>query len=275
MSGSKLDRGLWAALGAAVGAAAGAAATIITGSFGYLNKDRELDIRMVDVALTILSGEKIDDNSIYARRFAIEALSKYSGVELENAEKARWAEEGTLPKGDFIVEDRPTRSRSLRWPAPHRFDPKVFSDEEHAIALARVVCGESVRGNEELQQAIASVVLNRAKYYKKTIGEVVYQRGVFASMGAENASPYHQILPGEDEEFDRCYEIGKKYYSGELKDITKGALDFYYEPALLRALGDGKVSSVTMNSFLGMKVKMRSGGFVFGVLPGRLVGDVK
>ncbi|WHO22653.1 hypothetical protein G6L90_06740 [Agrobacterium tumefaciens] len=67
-------------------------------SFGYFNKDRELDIEMVRVSLNILSGEA-KDTSVPGRRFALRTLEKYSGVEIPVEELKEWAERGTIPTG--------------------------------------------------------------------------------------------------------------------------------------------------------------------------------
>lgn len=82
------------------GAAIGAMATIGASSLGYLNKDRELDIRMVSIALTILSGKIEGEKSEPARKFALRALEKFSGVDIPEPEFDVWVKEGIVPKGD-------------------------------------------------------------------------------------------------------------------------------------------------------------------------------
>lgn len=82
----------------AIGAVVGAAATILTGAFGYFNKDRELDIRMVDVGLAILRGERADDEqTLPARQFALRLLRKYADVEIPDNEFDAWAQSGVTP----------------------------------------------------------------------------------------------------------------------------------------------------------------------------------
>lgn len=88
-------------LSAAIGAALGATATIATGAFGYFNRDRELDIRLVDVGLAILKAEQIDSaedrqTSEPARRFALRLLQKYSDVDIPIIEFDAWAGGGPL-----------------------------------------------------------------------------------------------------------------------------------------------------------------------------------
>ncbi|WP_156461892.1 hypothetical protein [Rhizobium sp. Leaf321] len=82
---------------ALVGAVCGSLATVGAASFGYLSKDRELDIEMVRVSLNILSGER-QDTSGPGRRFALRALAEYSGIKIPPDEFEKWVESGTLPK---------------------------------------------------------------------------------------------------------------------------------------------------------------------------------
>lgn len=81
---------------AAGGAVVGAVATIATGASGYLNQDRALDIEMVRVSLSILSGEN-KDTSLPGRRFALRSLAKYADVPIPSDEFDEWARRGTIP----------------------------------------------------------------------------------------------------------------------------------------------------------------------------------
>lgn len=84
---------------AGIGAAAvGALATIATEAFGYWNTDRDQDIQMVNIALSILGGEvKDQDKSEPGRKFALRLLRKYADVEIPETEFNEWARDGTLP----------------------------------------------------------------------------------------------------------------------------------------------------------------------------------
>ncbi|MBN7755554.1 hypothetical protein JYP46_01850 [Nitratireductor aquimarinus] len=84
-------------LASIAGAAVGAIATISTGAFGYMNKDRELDIEMVQVSLSILQGENTE-TSIPGRKFALRSLAKFTGIEIPDSEFEEWARTGTLPR---------------------------------------------------------------------------------------------------------------------------------------------------------------------------------
>lgn len=86
----------WAFAGAVVGAAIGALGTIWTSAFGYWNKDRELDIQMVNIALSILGGEN-KETSLPGRKFAVDLLETYSRVPIDDGDALKWAETGTLP----------------------------------------------------------------------------------------------------------------------------------------------------------------------------------
>ncbi|MGX5827069.1 hypothetical protein [Mesorhizobium sp. 43Arga] len=68
-----------------VGIIVGIGGTVTTGAFGYLNKNRELDIEMVRVSLSILAGEN-KDTSLPGRQFALRALERYSGVQIPDAD---------------------------------------------------------------------------------------------------------------------------------------------------------------------------------------------
>ena len=67
----------------------------------YWNRNRELDIRMVDVALTILSGSNDATKSQYARTYALDLLDHYGGVRIPPEQQAAWAASGDLPNGKF------------------------------------------------------------------------------------------------------------------------------------------------------------------------------
>jgi len=92
-------------LSGVLGAALGTLATLVASTFDYWNKSRELDIRMVDVAVTILSAKDEGTKSRNARVYALELLEKYGGVEIPN--KKEWAAEGELPIGDFPIWGMP------------------------------------------------------------------------------------------------------------------------------------------------------------------------
>ncbi|MBG6160568.1 hypothetical protein IWQ54_000218 [Labrenzia sp. EL_195] len=99
---SEAKVGMLTALVGVVSAMAGAAATIAVGSFGYFNKDRELDIQMVNVSLSILRGEATGDkDTLQSRRFALRLLRKYADIEIPEDEFNDWAEKGNTPFKDM------------------------------------------------------------------------------------------------------------------------------------------------------------------------------
>ena len=79
-----------------IGGIAGGAVTVLSAAFGYWNKNRELDIELVRVSLSILAGEN-KDTSLPGRKFALRALRKYSLVEIPEDEFGDWAKRGTMP----------------------------------------------------------------------------------------------------------------------------------------------------------------------------------
>jgi hypothetical protein len=82
---------------ALIGAGVGAISALGTGAFGFYSKDRELDIKMVDIALAILKGENQGTKTEPARRFALRLLEKYAAVEIPRAEFDDWVRTGVLP----------------------------------------------------------------------------------------------------------------------------------------------------------------------------------
>lgn len=68
--------------------------------FNYQNRDREIDLELAKLSLTILSGEYDQDdveNSLPARMFALRALSTGTGVVISDADMDTWARTGVTP----------------------------------------------------------------------------------------------------------------------------------------------------------------------------------
>lgn len=84
----------------------GAASSIATSSLTYFNSSRELDIRMVNVALTILSAKEKGTDTEQARRYALRALEHYGGVDIPDSEFEQWAKTGTVPAGSWGTDDK-------------------------------------------------------------------------------------------------------------------------------------------------------------------------
>jgi hypothetical protein len=98
------------------GALIGGIATIVVGYFTFFNAGRELDQKMVDISLAILSGQKggvttqgtgDGDQYYYGRLFALRTLSKYSQVEIPAAEMAAWAKSGAISFGSYPTGQSP------------------------------------------------------------------------------------------------------------------------------------------------------------------------
>ena len=92
-------------------------------TFTYWNKNRELDIRMVDVALTILSAKDDGTKNEYARRYAVDLLDSYGGVKITY--KDDWVKDKNgVPIGNWaIVASKPEGVKEF-WidPDPNSFD---------------------------------------------------------------------------------------------------------------------------------------------------------
>ncbi len=82
-------------------------ATSIATTAGYFNRDRELDLEMVKISLSILSGEN-KDSSAPGRRFALRSLEKYSGVEIPPDDFNSWVQNGTVPEIPWLTTTRET-----------------------------------------------------------------------------------------------------------------------------------------------------------------------
>jgi hypothetical protein len=78
-----------------------AVSVIGASTLGYFNRDRELDIRMVDVALTILSAKDEGTKSLHAKRYALQLLSNYGGVEISDGDQIAWAADGNVFVGNW------------------------------------------------------------------------------------------------------------------------------------------------------------------------------
>lgn len=181
---------------------------------------------MVDIALTILSGEK-SEKSYHARKFAIKTLATFSGVKVADSDVEDWAKSGDLPKGDFT---NPT-SDSSSCPRPSNLDS--FTEEENKLALARVIFGEARGELVEAQMAVGHVVLNRLQSgrFAKNIAGVIYQHRQFSSMNSGDPSCLiaHSIDFFEDNNkiAASIYKISSDLMDRKLSDNTKNATFFY------------------------------------------------
>jgi hypothetical protein len=81
-----------------IGGVIGGAVTLGGSHLAYSNKDKELDIQLVNVGLSILRGEATGDKETEpARRFALRLLREYTEVEIPEEEYEKWATKGTTP----------------------------------------------------------------------------------------------------------------------------------------------------------------------------------
>ncbi len=68
----------------------------------YAKENREIDLELAKLSLTILAGDYQEDveNSLPARMFALNALERGTGVKIPDEDKRNWAETGLTP-GDL------------------------------------------------------------------------------------------------------------------------------------------------------------------------------
>ncbi|TMV03311.1 hypothetical protein FGK63_20100 [Ruegeria sediminis] len=68
----------------------------------YAKENREIDLELAKLSLTILAGEYQEDveNSLPARMFALNALERGTGVKIPEDDKTTWAKTGLTP-GDI------------------------------------------------------------------------------------------------------------------------------------------------------------------------------
>ncbi|WP_170576246.1 hypothetical protein [Ruegeria atlantica] len=94
--------------------------------FVYQNRDREIDLELAKLSLTILSGD-YDENevekSLPARMFALRALSVGTGVEISPEDMDTWAKTGVTPaaKDDLWGLFGPVTSGNDNFAARKRF----------------------------------------------------------------------------------------------------------------------------------------------------------
>ena len=73
---------------ALVSACVGAGATLGIGAFGYFNKNRDLDIKMIEIALGILREDPEKSKITATREWAVDLLDQYSGTPLNALARA-------------------------------------------------------------------------------------------------------------------------------------------------------------------------------------------
>jgi predicted NACHT family NTPase len=108
-------------IGALIGGGIAAYATVHAAELEFenrakevANQARQLDVEMVKISLSILGGE-ISDKTTASRRFALNALQKYSGVEMIGVDMDQWLAQGSVPEQTLktIANDRGWNSTML------------------------------------------------------------------------------------------------------------------------------------------------------------------
>jgi|GEM_PF-5598720 len=83
------------------GALIGALATLSIAGLGYFNKNRDLDIKMVEIALGILREDPEKSNIAAVRSWAVDLLDAYSGVPLSTQARSELLKEQLI--GNFYI----------------------------------------------------------------------------------------------------------------------------------------------------------------------------
>jgi|GEM_PF-1756769 hypothetical protein len=101
-------------------AAIGAIVSLCGAYMTFHTASRDLDIRMVDISLSILSGDKgvgtVDEKTeeyLYSRTFALRSLAKYSGVDIPPDDLDAWAKSGKIAFGPVPSVEQPSWSSYL------------------------------------------------------------------------------------------------------------------------------------------------------------------
>lgn len=96
----------------------GAATAIGGGYLTFANKDRELDVRLIEISLAILKGHYEPDSQdkasiIQARKFAIRTVARLAETHLEPEEIAIWSEGGNTPFDTSGIASSTTNQQKL------------------------------------------------------------------------------------------------------------------------------------------------------------------
>lgn len=134
-----------------VGGVIGAVAAYSVAFLEYRNRDREIDLELAKLSLTILSGEYDKDNpneSLPARKFALRALQKGTGVTIGESDLTSWAKTGATPSAsdniwglnhvdlDGVVADTLQKFSALDTLSMENDQLSATSALEHALRAA-------------------------------------------------------------------------------------------------------------------------------------------
>ncbi|WP_146345644.1 hypothetical protein [Falsiphaeobacter marinintestinus] len=92
-------------LGFVGGGVATAVVGVTTGWFQFQTDDRKLDLELARLGLSILAGEYEPDNAQYtpARRFALRAVEKGTGITLSETDFEVWVLQGSTPLSKDLI----------------------------------------------------------------------------------------------------------------------------------------------------------------------------
>jgi hypothetical protein len=111
-------------LAALFGTAATLLAALFTGYAGWWKDSKDVDLKMIETALAILSSEKGGPNIPPARRFAILTLQQHSGIKMEQKYWDEW-----MVSPNLLLPPRPPSPRTRT-----KEEMEDFTHRETAIA---------------------------------------------------------------------------------------------------------------------------------------------
>lgn len=121
--------------------------------------------------------------------------------------------------------------------------------------LARTIWGEARGEGQEGREAVAAVVLNRARRRKMSIASVCLARLQFSCWNPDDPNRNRLVAVDEaDDVFSECLDIAVMAVMGVLDDPTDGA-DHYFNPDLVRP---SWAASMTKTASIGNHVFYRS-----------------
>jgi hypothetical protein len=91
----------------------------VSSSFGWLSKDRELDIRLVEIGISILRAKPDETGVTPARQWAIDVIEKHSGTKFSKADRqALLQKQLDFVPGDFVKSNLRRALGDLELPPP-------------------------------------------------------------------------------------------------------------------------------------------------------------
>ncbi|MCV0427218.1 MAG: hypothetical protein K5905_17285 [Roseibium sp.] len=189
---TKLTIAFYTLIGSLIGSALTFIAAVVTSILGFWNDNRELDLKMVDVALAILAGEKggtTENQPPEARRFAINALRNNSNVAMDEIHWNAWIESNAPLNIDrYQGLARSDSDKNFGRPASVEGVYKLwFEDTETNCTIRFSVASVVAIPAIQLQNCDETTLSDAKRWTKDGDGAVVYDSNlkVLAKIAAE------------------------------------------------------------------------------------------